>query len=156
MTRSRLWVNIFHQQPCNYVKLYSQGFIVIHSSFCVCFYLHSTVFKKMLSGMKESLILLRLWKPTRHCALYGWHNDHVHRQINHFCGCGGCDPFVWRLFSLQGVSAGMSGAIKMAEALMTNQTLQTLEWVQILPCVNLTFVLAAYHWHALRQFSFVS
>lgn len=37
--------------------------------------------------------------------------------------------FMWRLFSLQGVSAGTSGAIALADALMTNQSLQTLEWV---------------------------
>jgi len=30
-------------------------------------------------------------------------------------------------FSLQGVSAGTSGAVALAAALMTNQTLQTLE-----------------------------
>lgn len=36
-----------------------------------------------------------------------------------------------RLWSLQGVSAGTSGAVALAEALTSNQTLQTLEWVQI-------------------------
>lgn len=35
--------------------------------------------------------------------------------------------FIVDLFSLQGVSLGPSGATAMAEALMSNQTLQTLE-----------------------------
>lgn len=35
--------------------------------------------------------------------------------------------FTHGLFSLQGVSAGKSGAVAMAEALVANQTLQTLE-----------------------------
>lgn len=38
-----------------------------------------------------------------------------------------CLLFVCCLFSLQGVSAGTSGANAMAEALLINQTLQTLE-----------------------------
>lgn len=38
--------------------------------------------------------------------------------------------FMCVLLSLQGVSAGTSGATALAKALMTNQTLQTLEWVQ--------------------------
>lgn len=38
--------------------------------------------------------------------------------------------------SLQGVSVGTNGAIAMAEALMINKSLHTLEWVEAITCVK--------------------
>uniref|UniRef100_A0A7N8X871 NLR family, CARD domain containing 3 n=1 Tax=Mastacembelus armatus TaxID=205130 RepID=A0A7N8X871_9TELE len=76
--------------------------------------------KDMAHALKTNSSLRTLWLNDRRQTC-----DSYNLLFSIFPQCVQC--FVCCLFSLQGVSAGTNGAIAMADALMSNQTLQTLD-----------------------------